>query len=102
MRKILYSPGYGAGWTSWNSGSREEKFFMLEYKPFIEIIEKGDKISKEDIEKFNDDFKKKFPGKDLPYDGGIKGLEVYEAEGVIRIKEYDGSESVEESYDYWM
>jgi len=39
MRNILYSPEYGAGWVSWHSGPKEEKLFMLEYKPFIEALE---------------------------------------------------------------
>lgn len=102
MRKTLYSPGYEAGWTSWYDGSKEEKLFMLEYKPFIEIIEKGDKISNEDIDKFEIDFKKKFPKADTPYTGGIKQLRIYETEGIVRIEEYDGSESVHESYDDWL
>jgi len=41
MRKILYSPGFGAGWTSWHDGSKEAKLFMLEYRPFIEYLEAG-------------------------------------------------------------
>jgi len=103
MRKILYSPGYGAGWTSWYSGSIEEKKFMLEYEPFIEILEAGNKITDEDIDKFNAAFKKKFPkAEDTPYDGGVSQLRVYETNGVIRIEEYDGSESVRESYDDWI
>ena len=39
QRKILYSPGFGAGWTTWFSGSPEAKRFMLEYAPFVEALE---------------------------------------------------------------
>ena len=103
MRKILYSPGYGAGWTSWCHGPKEEKLFMLEYKPFIEIIENGNEITEKDIERFNDDFREKFPEAEFdPYTGGVEQLQVYETDGVVRIEEYDGSESVHESYDDWM
>lgn len=47
MRKILYSPGYGAGWTSWE-GNQEVKKFMLEYKPFIDYLEGGGKFEFDD------------------------------------------------------
>ncbi len=46
MRKILYSPGYGVGWTTWYSSDNKAKIlFMLEYVPFIEALEDphGDK-----------------------------------------------------------
>lgn len=102
MRKILYSPGYGAGWTSWHSGSKEEKLFMLEYKPFIKILENGNEITEKDIERFNDDFREKFPEAETPYTGGVRDLTVHGTDGVVRIEEYDGSESVHESYDDWM
>lgn len=119
MRKILYSPGYGAGWTSWYSGTREEKLFMLEYKPFIEAIEKLDSLNleREDLIKvkktiFSEDFplvkafvsdwEKQFPGQRTPYLGGLRQLEVREVYGVVRIEEYGGAEQVVESYDDWL
>lgn len=40
MRKILYSPRYGAGWVSWYSGSNEEKLWMLEYPGFVQALER--------------------------------------------------------------
>lgn len=42
MRKILYSPGYGAGWTTWNGGDKKQKKFMLEYTPFVVACESAD------------------------------------------------------------
>lgn len=38
-RKILYSPGYGAGWTTWHMGPPDQQEFMLSYEPFIEALE---------------------------------------------------------------
>lgn len=50
MRKILYSPGYGAGWSTWGGDTPEQKKFMLEYKPFIEALEcEGDDAYQPDL-----------------------------------------------------
>lgn len=38
-RKILYSPGYGAGWTTWCHDGQEHKRFMLEFQPLIDAVE---------------------------------------------------------------
>ena len=46
VRKILYSPHFGAGWTTWFSGSIEAKRFMLEYQPFIDSVEAEDRDRK--------------------------------------------------------
>lgn len=51
-KKILYSPGYGAGWTTWHSGTKEEKQFMFEYQPFIDAIENDQKIDHVLVEQF--------------------------------------------------
>lgn len=90
MRKILYSPGYGAGFVSWSHGSSKQKKFMLEYKPFVEFLEGGGKFTeilvkcepeeydassgllpKELIVQFKADWDKAFPEKagDYPYLG---------------------------------
>ncbi len=141
MRKILYSPGYGAGWVSWHHGSEEEKKFMLSYPAFIEAVETPETPSEthrlraeaaankaliahmtiqgwgtktaiaksikgewdriptaivKAIPKFIKDWRKKFPGKELPYLGGLRDLEVCEVadHALVKIDEYDGFESV--------
>jgi hypothetical protein len=38
VRRILYSPGYGAGWTSWHGGPTVQRKFMLEYKPIVDAV----------------------------------------------------------------
>jgi len=104
-RKILYSPGYGAGWTSWFHGSDDAKRFMLTYPPFIKAIEAGEVIPDPGhgdyvadtpglIGQFCRDFTAAFPEEDLPYFGGVDDLQVAEVYGEVKIEEYDGHESV--------
>lgn len=38
-RKILYSPGHGAGWSSWFGGPAEQRLFMLTYPGLIDAVE---------------------------------------------------------------
>lgn len=110
MRKVLYSPGYGAGWVSWYSGSTEEKQFMLTYQPFIDFLENGGQFPDRDqdsenleiVKQFIVDFKNRFPNADIPYFGGLRDLEVECVEGAVQIKEYDGSESVRISSKEWL
>lgn len=99
-RKILYSPGFGAGWTSWE-GNPEIKAFMLEYKPLVEAVERGEDLTTA-LALFEKECQEKFG--DVPYLGGADGLTVIEVSGRVRINEYDGSESVEEegSYSEWI
>jgi hypothetical protein len=118
VRKVLYSPGYGAGWVSWAHGSIDQQRFMLEYKPFIEFLEKQGEETYHDrrtrkqgeektrlheahplVEQFKKDWDAAFPesARDYPFFGGLDDLSIYEApeHALVRIKEYDGSESVE-------
>ncbi len=121
-RKILYSPGFGAGWSSWSSGDLAK--LMIDYKPFIDHIESGgsfpegntygiiarkedgntpnfDKM-KETMQPVLYDFcvlcQEKFDH--IPYLGGLRDVRVLQVRGKVRINEYDGSESVEEQGDF--
>lgn len=38
-RKILYSPGFGAGWVSWHHGSDDERRFMLSHPALVAACE---------------------------------------------------------------
>lgn len=101
-RKILYSPGYGAGWSSWNDGyiARE----MVEWKPIIEAIEAGQKMSEdhpliiEMVKSLQDKY-----GKEHICVLGAADLKVETVNGPYRIKEYDGNESIEtkSTVDWW-
>jgi hypothetical protein len=98
-RKILYSPGFGAGFVSWASGSKELKQWMLTYKPFIDALEQGKEITSEMEDAFQAEAKERF-GEDSIYMGGVRDLTVATVTGRVQITEYDGSESyVEEGSD---
>jgi len=107
MRKILYSPGYGAGWTSW-CDSREVEKLMIDYPPIVEALEKKEKLHENHpaIIKMLDEIKNKFGEDSIPYLGGLKSLTIKEVPdgALVRIHEYDGSESVEvqDSYQEWL
>lgn len=103
-RKILVSPGYGTGWSSWcNSwcNNSEAAQLMAEYKPIIEFLDNGgDNHSKEFrdlVETLEEEIEEKF-GVEI-YIGGARQLKVVEVNGPYRIEEYDGSESVTEQDD---
>lgn len=81
---ILYSPGYGAGWSSWNSDHSPAIIFDPE---IVEAILTDDKAKAESIAQA------KYQG---AYLGGLRDLEVeWITKGDrFEIHEYDGSESI--------
>lgn len=81
---VLYSPGFGAGWSTWN-----REYPQLVFDPaIVRYVEKGDK------EKLAEYMALKYPD---AYTGGMDDLTVaWIPEGTaFRIDEYDGSESIE-------
>lgn len=111
MRKILYSPDYGAGWTTWNSGDVAR--YMLDYAPIVEFLEAGGKFERNNgmgdepehplLEQLKRECKEKF-GEDYVCTIGARDLRVMSVDGRVKIDEYDGFESVveEDSFDGWM
>jgi hypothetical protein len=87
-RKILVSPGFGAGWSTWHDG--EVAKYMLTYEPLIKAIEEEGEIAVA-VEQLEADVQRLF-GEDI-YTGGIDSLCVVEVEGRVLIEEYDGSEA---------
>lgn len=85
---VLYSPGFGAGWSTWNQEVPE-----LVFEPVI-----VDFVEKEQWEELTTYVTLKYP--DL-YDGGMRDLEIawLDLGTEFRINEYDGSESVEVKED---
>jgi len=80
---VLYSPGYGAGWFSWNTGHEG-----LLYDPeIVAAVEADDRAEAAAIAE------RKYPD---CYAGGASDLAIrWVDEGQrFRIDEYDGSESV--------
>ena len=81
---VLYSPGFGAGWSTWNKGVPEIVFDPA----VVEFVEK------EQWAELTTYVTLKYPGL---YTGGMNDLAVgWVPEGAeFRIKEYDGAESIE-------
>lgn len=114
-RKILYSPGFGAGWSSWCGYGGDARpdlaDFMLTYQPIIDAVERGEDVSvrliggviggRDDMEaahpamrSFVEECQSRFG--EVPYLGGARALCVFTVpDGArFRIDEYDGSETV--------
>ena len=102
QRKILYSPGYGAGWSSWNTGDVAK--YMLTYQPIIEHLETvGGSVPASLLEQLQRECLEKFGTEYVCVLGAKDGLKVWIGEGPVRIEEYDGAESVVQPSDYeWM
>lgn len=87
---ILYAPGFGAGWFSWNTEHPE----ILFHPKLVELVEAGRNAEITNawlVENLGLDF----------YTGGAEDLRIrWLPQGtVFEIKEYDGNESVYE-YDH--
>ena len=102
-RKILISPGYGAGWYSWHRHKE-----LIDDKILISLVEKGEHKNEE--EEVSKEFKErceellKEAGKDPTsiYYGGVYQLVVETVRGRIKICEYDGYESIEYDNNEWI
>jgi hypothetical protein len=84
MVAVLYSPGFGAGWFSWN-----ESIPACLFDPeIVDLVERG--TNPEDIEALA---QKKWPD---GYWGGARDLAVewLSEDALFRIEEYDGSERI--------
>lgn len=111
MREILYSPGYGAGWTTWESDPKI-RAFMLTYAPIIAFLKSGGSFDRAvcDISykgtapnltklhpilrQFAEECQSRFGS--IPYLGGARDLTIATVSGPVYIDEYDGYESYEE------
>src|ERR1035437_1732898 len=106
MKKILISPNFGAGWSTWNSGKVAK--FMLTYQPIIDFLEAGMSFTHDDSHVWGEDnrllhpllllmqeeIKAKF-GEDYACVLGADGLIVETVTGPFRVTEYDGSENIQ-------
>ncbi len=82
--KVLISPGYGAGWSTWNKPE------MAFDRRLIQAVERG--ITEDDMKKLCESL-----GYENPYMGGFAALEVVDVPSgfIFKIEEYDGSEYIE-------
>lgn len=99
-RKILISPGYGAGWSTWIGSTRAHKAFALFDEKLIAAVEAGrdlgyDEDPKSPLGDFVRRFEKAFPDEaGGVYTGGARNLQVEIVHGQFMVDEYDGSESL--------
>lgn len=105
---VLYSPGYGAGWSTWNGIRDAVSDEELIFEPQIVAL-----TIQRDLEEITADqhfelveaYCNQTWGENAVYCGGVRDLEVlWIPEGTLfKINEYDGSESIEyKENDYWM
>lgn len=95
--KFLLSPGFGAGWSSWNRSNKKVFRYMLTYQPIIDYLENGGNASDLDaehplIKQLEKECKDKF-NEDYICILGADDLIVCEENSPFKINEYDGSES---------
>jgi hypothetical protein len=90
VRKALYSPGYGAGWSTWN----EHKDFFLFDAELIAAVEAGTPLGYNRA-RDPDRLRAKYGDDTCPYLGGARDLAVIEVHGPFRVTEYDGYEGIE-------
>ena len=98
IREVLYSPGYGGGWSSNEEG--EIAKLMLTYQPIIDAINNGQEITRTHplVKELKKECRDRF-GKE-PYVGmGVKQLRLATVDGLIRIDEYDGYETIVKASD---
>jgi hypothetical protein len=82
---ILISPGFGAGWYSWNADHKE----LLFHPKLVAMVESGRNAE------INDEWVKENLSIDI-YTGGAESLKIHWLpEGTaFQIEEYDGAESI--------
>lgn len=108
---VLYSPGFGAGWSTWNS-SRDGGDGLLFDPSIVYMVEEMDKLNPED-----EDYRSlrqswldniiSYCEKNYPdcYFGGVDDLTIaWLPEGTLfKIDEYDGNESIQyKENDRWL
>lgn len=92
---ILYSPGYGAGWSTWETSHAE---FMLHDEKLVELVE-----SESTDKEFEEYVESVYPDEHICCLGFDQLQVVWVPVGTqFRITEYDGFESIEfNNDDYW-
>jgi len=108
---VLYSPGYGAGWSTW-MGDGASARFAARYQPIVDFLNGGGEFKERPgvktdwdkpwdeffepgrtvLKRFCEEFNEQFDG--WPYLGGAEQLETLYHPGPVYIEEYDGSEDV--------
>lgn len=98
---VLYSSGYGSGWSTWNDSELKEQ---LMFDPnIVDIVQTylDNKIGHEQMQRYVTLYvEDKYKGK--VYNNGVDGLDIawVPVGAKFRIEEYDGSETVICQDDY--
>jgi hypothetical protein len=89
MTKILISPGYGAGWSTWSGSAVKE--FLLKDPTLIEMAER--EATEQEVKSYVD---AQHPDAHI-YTGGWRDIEIVEVLSgtLFKVNEYDGYESIE-------
>lgn len=97
--KILVSPGFGSGWSTWAGNAA---FAALTWQPLIEFIESGG-----DRQELNEDHPAiagllELHPHEVYVGGNVFGLRVVDipAGTRFRINDYDGSESIDYGHGF--
>ena len=105
---ILVSPGFGAGWSTWNDRNlaydRRVIKWWLTYKDHDAYMKELDKFKDNPVKEATEQLFRSW-GYDHVYFGGVNDishLTWVDCERPFRITEYDGAESVEflDTHDY--
>lgn len=105
---VLISPGFGAGWSTWNSirdGITSEQLLFDRTIAALTIQRDLEEITSDQYYELVSSYCDETFGKDNVYCGGVDDLEVvWIPEGTLfKVNEYDGSESIEyKENDYWV
>lgn len=92
---VLYSPGFGAGWSTWNDDKYRE--FLLHDEKLVELVENKQQ------DKIEEYVKSVYPGEYVCVLGAdqLRVDWVYPGTQFL-IRDYDGSESIQyKDSDYW-
>lgn len=105
MVAVLYSPGYGAGWSTWNSYRGYGNVLLFD-PSLVYMVEEMNKVEEEDrkaswVDNIVEYCTKKYPE---GYFGGADDLQIcwIPVGTQFKVNEYDGSESIEfKETDSW-
>ena len=88
---VLYSPGYGAGWSTWNYEDGLDEILL--FQPALVEMVRNNRLNEIDTDWLVKNLGEEFR---YVYCGGAEQLEIkWLPEGTIfRVDEYDGSESI--------
>ena len=100
---VLYSPGWGAGWSTWCTGDQQE--FLLFDRNIVEMVLQTDfqsQLSIQQLEQNAKEYVDSIWGDCAVYCGGVSSLDIewMEPGTKFTIHEHDGNEVVMKQEDF--